>query len=61
MDVSTSQRKINVIKSVPNEDNALLMAFMPNGYNELESLTEPNCSEALFPVGILMICVLISN
>lgn len=39
VDVSTSQRKINVIKSVPNEDNALLMAFMPNGYNELESLT----------------------
>lgn len=37
VDISESQRKINVIKNVPNEDNALMMAFFPNGYAELES------------------------
>ncbi|HDL5698268.1 TPA: pitrilysin [Mannheimia haemolytica] len=39
VDISASQRKINVITKVPNEDNALTMAFMPNGYDELESFT----------------------
>lgn len=38
VDISTSQRKLNVIKQVPNEDNALIMAFLPNGYAELEGL-----------------------
>lgn len=39
VDVSNSQRKINLIKQVPNEDNALMMAFLPNGYAELEGFT----------------------
>lgn len=36
LDINESKRKVNVIKHVPNEDNALLMAFLPNGYTELE-------------------------
>lgn len=38
VDVNESQRKLNFIKNVPNEDNALIMAFMPNGYAELEGV-----------------------
>lgn len=38
VDIHESQRKLNFIKKVPNEDNALLMAFLPNGYAELEGL-----------------------
>lgn len=37
VDIQHSQRKLNFIKNVPNEDNALTMLFMPNGYTELES------------------------
>lgn len=38
LDINESNRKINFIKNVPNEDNALLMAFLPNGYAELEGV-----------------------
>lgn len=36
VDIGSSQRKLNFIQNVPNEDNALLMVFIPNGYAELE-------------------------
>lgn len=38
VDVSNSQRKLNFIKNVPNEDNALMVTFIPNGYSEFDGL-----------------------
>lgn len=38
VEINQSQRKLNFIRQVPNEDNALLMAFLPNGYAELEGM-----------------------
>lgn len=37
VDINQSQQKLNYIKSVPHEDNALSVAYYPRGYEELES------------------------
>ncbi len=35
LDVNQSNRKLNFVKNVPNEDNALSIAYMSKGYEEL--------------------------
>ncbi|MDO4699055.1 MAG: insulinase family protein, partial [Pasteurellaceae bacterium] len=36
LDISQSQRKLNFTKAIPHEDNALIMSYFPNGYDELQ-------------------------
>lgn len=37
VDINQSQRKINVVRQISNENNALSISYFPNGYDELES------------------------
>lgn len=37
LDINQSSRKLNVVKNVPNEDNALSIAFMAKDYAEMDS------------------------
>lgn len=36
VDINQSQRKINYIKQIPHEDNALSVSYFPTGYDEIE-------------------------
>ncbi|AUI66588.1 MULTISPECIES: pitrilysin [Glaesserella] len=36
LDISQSQRKLNHIKSISHQDNALTVAYFPNGYGDLD-------------------------
>lgn len=38
LDVSQSSRKLNYIKPIPHQDNALVANYFPNGYAEFEGL-----------------------
>ncbi len=39
LDINQSQRKLNHIKTISHEDNALALAYFPNGYEELAGLS----------------------
>lgn len=34
LDINQSQRKLNYIKTIPHQDNALFVGYFPNGYDE---------------------------
>lgn len=36
LDINQSQRKLNYIKPIPHQDNALVASYFPNGYTEFE-------------------------
>lgn len=39
VDINQSQRKINVIKKVPHQDNALTIVYYPNNYAEIDGIS----------------------
>lgn len=39
LDINQSQRKLNHIKQISHEDNALTIAYFPKGYDELQGLS----------------------
>lgn len=36
VDISQSQRKLNYVKQIPHEDNAISASYFPNGYEEID-------------------------
>lgn len=36
VEINQSQRKLNYIKSIPHEDNAIAASYFPNGYDEID-------------------------
>ncbi len=39
LDINQSSRKLNYIKHIPHEDNALVLAYFPKGYEELDGIS----------------------
>lgn len=47
IDINQSQRKLNYIKQIPHEDNALTIAYFPNNYQEIDGISRASLLQSI--------------